>query len=166
MPVCIQPDHDKEHNGESKKGGSSITDKRERNTNYGRKPDRHTNINSNMKKQNGSHPISITTAENTSLPFCNHHDPHEQEKINTQQNKAADKAKPFSNSAKNKIRSLFRNKIKPGLCSFKKLHPGKSAASNGNLTLSYIIIIISFSLASLLPSLTTVFWPAYDFSGQ
>ena len=71
LPVCIETDEDKKKYGESNERRTSIGNKREWNSNHWRQAYGHANIDEDVEKEDRDNSIGITTAEYTSLSFCN-----------------------------------------------------------------------------------------------
>ncbi len=115
LPVSIQPGQNKQHHTESEQGGTPITHKGQGNADHGREADGHTNIDRDMEEEYRGHAIGIGPAEDTSLPFGDGDDPHEQDHIDTQEYNTAHKTKSLPDRAENKVRPLLRHKIITGL---------------------------------------------------
>ena len=71
-----------------------------------------------MKKEYGSHTISVGPAEHASLSLGDGNNTHKQNNIDTQEENAAYKTESLSNGTEDKIRSLLRHKIIACLGSF------------------------------------------------
>src|ERR1035437_7080604 len=92
-----------------------------------------------MEQENRCHPIAVYAAECRALPLCRKHYPQKQGKKQHYYNEGSQKTPFFANGAENEIGALFRHKIVFGLSALQKSFAMKSARTNGNFTLVYIV---------------------------
>ena len=129
----IELEEDKEQNSKTPKGGSAVAEERQRNTDNGKKTDRHSDIYGEVKKQNARHRVAVDPREFIFLPLGQEYDPQKECHEQGDREQAADPSVLFSNGAENKVCALFGDEIELCLRALKKPLAHKSSAPDRDL---------------------------------
>ena len=79
-PVGVQPDHDEEQDCKTPKGGTSVAEKGQRDTDGGQEPKDHSYVDGEMKEEYGYGGVAENHAEGGFLTICNVEQPDQEAK--------------------------------------------------------------------------------------
>src|SRR6185312_3778027 len=156
LAVGIEPDKDEEHCRKGHQRCAAITDKGQRDPDHRRQADGHTDVDRDMEEQHARDAIGITPAEDASLSLRDRHDPHEEYDVDPKEQDAAEEAEAFADGAEDEVRLLLGHEIVSGLGALQEPLADQAAATDGDLALFDVVIIVAAFLPPAAASLFVI----------
>lgn len=135
----VEADGDEEQYREGQKGGTTVGEHRQGNTNHGHKADGHTNIDKDVEQEDARNAVAIYPAEGLILAFAHLHQADNQRGEEQQHNQRAHKAPLLTHGAEDKVGALFGDEIILRLGALQEAFTEEASGADSDFRLVYVI---------------------------